>query len=107
MEIDDYQYRAMTTAMPTALNMQYMAFNMMSELGEFMGYEAKAVRDNDGLVPEEKELLQKKELGDMFWQLAGMAEVKGWSLDEVAQLNLEKLGSRASRGVIGGAGDER
>lgn len=107
MNLNEYQERAMTTALPTALNMQYMAFNMMSELGEFMGYEAKAVRDNDGLVPEEKELLQKKELGDMFWQLAGMAEVKGWLLEDVAQINLNKLAGRQLRDVIGGSGDER
>lgn len=107
MELNDYQDRAMSTAMPTALNMQYMAYNMMSELGEFMGYEAKAVRDTGGIVPDEKVLLQKKELGDMLWQLAGMAEVKGWTLEEIAGINLDKLAGRKSRNVIGGSGDDR
>ena len=49
----------------------------------------------------------KLEAGDIAWQLAGLCEVLGWSLEEVCQANLDKLASRKARGVIDGNGDER
>lgn len=47
------------------------------------------------------------EAGDILWQLAGLCNVMGWKLDDVAQRNLEKLASRKQRGVIDGDGDNR
>ena len=49
----------------------------------------------------------KAELGDILWFVAGLADVMGWSLDEVAEQNIEKLASRQKRGVIDGNGDNR
>ena len=49
----------------------------------------------------------KKELGDVLWFVAHFADRFGWSLDEVAQLNLDKLADRAKRNVIIGDGDNR
>ena len=49
----------------------------------------------------------KKEAGDILWQLSGLCEVMGWSLEEVAQQNLDKLASRKQRNVIDGSGDNR
>ncbi|MBQ3322356.1 MAG: nucleoside triphosphate pyrophosphohydrolase family protein [Firmicutes bacterium] len=36
----------------------------------------------------------KKELGDIMWYIACMAESFGWSLDEIMQLNVDKLKAR-------------
>ena len=36
----------------------------------------------------------KKELGDIMWYIACMAESFGWSLDEIMQLNIDKLRAR-------------
>lgn len=36
----------------------------------------------------------KKELGDIMWYIACMAESFGWSLDEIMQLNIDKLKAR-------------
>lgn len=47
----------------------------------------------------------KKEAGDILWQLAGLCKVMGWSLEEVAALNLEKLAARKEAGTIDGNGD--
>ena len=47
------------------------------------------------------------ELGDIMWFAAGIAEVMGWTLEEVAQENIDKLASRQKRGVIDGDGDNR
>ena len=58
------------------------------------------------ITDEERKLL-RDELGDIQWQLAGLAHVMGFSLEEVAEKNLEKLASRKQRNLIDGDGDER
>lgn len=127
MELNEYQRRAMQTCMPTSDNFLYMLTNLMGEVGEFAGKIAKYVRkgqlfvvtndsrDEQGNIlhsqvmnisTEEKEALAQ-EAGDIAWQLAGLCHVMGWSLEEICQLNLNKLASRKQRGVIDGNGDER
>lgn len=49
----------------------------------------------------------KGELGDVLWQLSGLCEVLGFTLQEVAEYNIHKLASRQQRGVIDGNGDDR
>lgn len=56
-------------------------------------------------VKDDKDL--QKECGDILWQLAGLCTVMGWSLEDIAQQNLDKLASRQKRNVIGGNGDNR
>jgi len=48
-----------------------------------------------------------KELGDVLWYLAVLADYLDLSLDDIATANLAKLASRQSRGVLGGSGDNR
>lgn len=120
MTLNDYQERAMETCMPSCDNFSYMMLNLIGELGEFAGKVAKMKRKgqveiNGGdLCPQmsviewnyvQDELM--KEAGDILWQLSGLCEVMGWKLDDVAQMNLDKLASRKARGVIDGNGDNR
>ena len=49
----------------------------------------------------------KKELGDVLWHLAMLAQNLGTSLDETAKMNIEKLASRQVRNTIWGVGDNR
>ena len=49
----------------------------------------------------------QKEAGDILWQLAGLCSVMGWSLEDIAQQNLDKLADRQRRGKIDGEGDNR
>lgn len=49
----------------------------------------------------------QKECGDILWQLAGLCSVMGWSLEDIAQQNLDKLADRQQRNQIDGDGDER
>ena len=102
MNIDTYQQKAWETALETAKNPAYMVTNLAAEAGEVAGKYAKWVRD--GVLDEEA---IQKEMGDVFWQLAGLATVMGWSLTDIASKNLQKLASRAERLTIGGSGDER
>ena len=102
MLIEDYQQQAWKTALETAKNPAYMVANLTSEAGEVAGKYAKWIRD--GVLDEEG---LQKEMGDVFWQLAGLSTVMGWSLADIASKNLQKLSSRAERMTIGGSGDER
>ena len=113
----------MKTCMPSSENVAYMLLNLVGEMGEFASKVAKSIRkgevaighgvDND-LVPlmpfdewmQRSEEL-KKEDGDILWQLSGLIFTMGWTLEEVAMGNLDKLASRKQRGVIDGDGDNR
>lgn len=118
MELNEYQRRAMTTCMSSSENFAYMFLNLVGEVGEFASKVAKGVRKqkvrvdenkisvtNDGveLVSCEGELA--KEAGDILWQLSGLCSILGWSLEDVAQMNLDKLAARKAVGTIDGDGD--
>ena len=47
----------------------------------------------------------EKEAGDILWQLSGLCTVMGWSLEGVAEMNLQKLAERQKNGTIAGSGD--
>jgi hypothetical protein len=64
-----------------------------------------------GTLPTSDELqkqeMLKKELGDILWFIAGLASNYGWNLEDIAQMNLNKLEDRKNRNVIQGSGDNR
>ena len=118
MELNEYQSKAMETCMPSCDNLSYMVFNLVGEVGEFTGKVAKHIRKGEAFIDDNRFFFKRgvidnvegalmDEAGDILWQLSGMCEVMGWSLDDIAQRNLAKLRSRAERGVIDGNGDER
>ena len=85
----------------------YPAFGLSEEAGEVAGKFAKAVRDNQGVIDEERKAEIVKELGDVCWFLAEVCTVLHVDLEDVMQKNLDKLASRKARGVIHGSGDNR
>lgn len=104
--------------MPSCENFAYMFLNLVGEVGELASKIAKHIRKKEvgighnqlgwsGSVPLEQIRDLRKEAGDCLWQIAGLCSVMGWPLEEVAQENLDKLASRASRNVIDGSGDNR
>jgi NTP pyrophosphatase (non-canonical NTP hydrolase) len=100
--ISEYQQKAFETALETAKNPAYMVANLTSEAGEVAGKYAKWIRD--GVLDEEG---LQKEMGDVFWQLAGLSTVMGWSLADIASKNLQKLAQRQVNNTLGGSGDDR
>ena len=128
MTLNEYQQKAMETCMPSCDNISYMLLNLVGEVGEFSSKIAKAIRKEDiyiggqkdmkGLsklciyphfIPEFVEFNEElmKEAGDMLWQLFGVFSALGWSAEDIALGNLEKLADRAKRGKIEGDGDNR
>lgn len=115
MELKEYQERAMTTCMPSSENFSYMFLNLVGEVGEFASKVAKHIRKEKAYISEnylftelctyEEEEELKKEAGDILWQLSGLCKVMGWSLEDVAQQNLDKLAARKAVGTIDGNGD--
>jgi NTP pyrophosphatase (non-canonical NTP hydrolase) len=104
MTLNEYQKQAMTFRLPSATS-EYALLNLAGEVGELMSLEAKCIRDGAewgaflGNV--------KKELGDILWCLAAVAKDYDFTLDEVANGNIEKLTSRKANNTIKGNGDNR
>jgi len=55
----------------------------------------------------EHKLAIAKEIGDVLWYIAADARDLGFTLEEIAKMNIEKLESRQKRNVISGSGDDR
>ncbi len=87
--------------------MAYPALGLAGEAGEVAEHAKKAIRDDAGVVSEERREAMAKELGDVLWYVSQLASELGLELDEIARANLEKLLSRQRRGVLSGSGDER
>lgn len=126
MTLNEYQEKAMTTCMESSENFSYMFLNLVGEVGEFASKVGKAIRKGRAYIGSQDEVDDpnelivisdnkeqynifidelKKEAGDVLWQLSGLCSVMGWSLDDVAQMNLTKLSARKAAGTIDGNGD--
>lgn len=82
----------------------YCTLGLVGESGEVSEKVKKAIRED-----EDAEYLREveRELGDVLWYLARLADELGVGLDEIAQQNLRKLRDRQSRDAIRGQGDQR
>jgi NTP pyrophosphatase (non-canonical NTP hydrolase) len=108
VELSEYQRLARRTAQyPREAWLTYPALGLAGEAGEVAEHAKKAIRDDGGVLSDERRTAMSKELGDVLWYVAQLASELGLELDEVAQANLEKLLSRQRRGVLSGSGDER
>lgn len=103
MKLNDYQAEAMGFRLPSATP-EYALFNLSGEVGELHSLIAKAIRDG---AKFDFELQVKKELGDVLWCLTAVAMDYGYTLEDVAQSNINKLSKRKQEGTITGSGDNR
>lgn len=110
MNFNEYQEKAkMTAGYPVIGGNAYIypALGLAGESGEVAEKVKKILRDDNGVVSEEKKAEIKKELGDVLWYVSEIARQLNIPLEDVATANIEKLTSRLARGVIGGSGDNR
>lgn len=104
MNLREYQEMAARLALPSALNDQYLSLGLVGEAGEVASLFAKAVRDSGKLVDRDN---LKKELGDVLWFVAVLAQHYNMDMQDVAVANINKLRSRQARGTLQGSGDDR
>jgi NTP pyrophosphatase (non-canonical NTP hydrolase) len=109
MLLSDYQSRSRVTAVyPNAGdNLLYPTLGLCGEAGEVAEKIKKMVRDDDGILSDERRAALSKELGDVLWYLTQIATEADLDLGAIAEANLEKLLSRRDRNVLSGSGDDR
>ena len=109
MELADYQQRSRATAVyPNAGgDLLYPTLGLCGEAGEVAEKVKKMLRDDAGVLTDERRAALAAELGDVLWYLAQVATEAGRTLDAIAADNLAKLASRSGRGALGGSGDDR
>ena len=109
MELNEFQNHARETALypDVGHNFIYPTLGLTGEAGEVADKVKKILRDHNGIFDQKAKEEVMLELGDVLWYVAQLASELGFCLDDVAQCNLEKLQSRASRGKIKGSGDRR
>ena len=109
MNFTEYQNLALATAIyPKKYETIYPALGLCGEAGEVAEKIKKSIRD--GLDYHEEKQFKKdltKELGDVLWYVAALANDLDISLNDVAEKNVQKLASRKKRNKIGGSGDNR
>ncbi|GAA2165641.1 MULTISPECIES: nucleoside triphosphate pyrophosphohydrolase family protein [Glycomyces] len=109
MDMDEYQRAALRTAAPhDKPNVLFdLLLGLVGETGEIAEKAKKIIRDKDSDFSQWDTDDLKKELGDVLWYVAVLADHFELPLDDVAQHNIAKLADRQRRGVIGGSGDHR
>lgn len=108
MTLNEYQERAMKNKVyGYGDKIIYPALGLGNEAGEVLGKIKKVLRDNGGQFSSEKSKEIADECGDVLWYLAALAQDLGFTLSEIAEMNVVKLDSRRERGVIQGSGDKR
>ena len=113
MDVNEYQKSASSTAtyLHRGDNLVYPVLGLAGESGEVADKVKKILRSKGTTKPStldnETKIELAKEVGDVLWYVALVAEELGFTLEEVAQMNINKLLSRKERGVIKGNGDNR
>ena len=114
MNIQDYSDQAISTDLFSGDShsidshaMLEKVFGLSGETGEVAEKFKKILRDQNGLATDDDKKELAKELGDILWYINSVGIYLGYSLEEIARMNLDKVLSRQSRGKIAGSGDNR
>jgi len=106
LDLNEYQDKAATYKVAGTSPLE-RAFGLCEEVGEVFGVLKRMERgDFAGNIGEFGARLHK-ELGDTLWYLSQVAADNNWTLNDIAETNLDKLESRKIRGTILGVGDNR
>ena len=104
--LNNYQMQAKETALyPVNAKIVYPALGLAGEAGEVADKVKKTIRDGRNDAAYYNEIA--KELGDVLWYCAILADDLGYSLQQVADMHIYKLKNRKASGTIRGDGDNR
>lgn len=104
MTLNDYQNKAGEFQVPNAPPEERI-MGLFEEAGEVAGLFKRMLRGD--YSPDVVATKLHKELGDVLWYLSRIAADNGWTLQDIAETNIEKLESRKLRNAILGEGDNR
>ena len=120
MKLSEYQEKARVTRFEQTkgIHKGYSALGLSGEAGEVADKIKKIIRGDFELAHydrketrdaalEEHKMGIAKELGDVMWYLAAVADDLEMNLDAIAQANLDKLAARQQAGKLRGSGDNR
>lgn len=114
MTFDEYQKQAKLTDLTAGRGSGVMSISFMDkvlglagESGEFADKIKKLLRDKNAQLDETDRQELVKELGDLLWYVAILAEYLNEPLEDVAIKNVEKLSKRHQAGKLSGSGDNR
>jgi len=108
MNFNDYQKATEKTAnYPKENAIYYTGLGLVGEAGEVANKLKKIIRDDNGIITEEKRKQLNYELGDVLWYISQLATCLDLNLEQIAIDNIEKLKDRYSRNKINGDGDYR
>ena len=96
MQMNEYQNAAARSINPALHQEQVLhhaLHGLASEVGELHGLFQKAFQGHP-LDPAH----MKKELGDALWMIAEVCTAMNWTLEDVAQTNIDKLLARFPNG---------
>lgn len=110
MTFEEYQKKALKTAVK--YDDQMLARNIWvmgvgGEAGEVIEKWKKIIAYNNGEITETDLDELCKELGDIVWYIAVLADSLGLSFEDIMKVNIAKLADRQKRNVIKGSGNYR
>ena len=109
MNLDEYQKLALRTAAPKDKKNEifHLLLSLCGESGEIAEKAKKIIRDKDSDFSQWDKEDIIKELGDVLWYVAVIANYFDIPLNEVGEKNIAKLADRMKRNMIHGSGDNR
>lgn len=107
MSLSKYQQLALRTAAPKNKKDElfHLLLGLSGEVGEISEKTKKIVRDHDSDFSKLDLDDFTKELGDVLWYVAVLADYFNISLNDIGSKNIDKLASRLERGTLSGSGD--
>lgn len=103
MDFNEYQTESLKTWIKGRSAKNRALLGIFGEVGEIAEKYKKAHRDKKPV----NNIDIAKEIGDVLYYLARLGEYHGYSLEEIAEMNINKLKSRKNRGKLSGSGDNR
>jgi NTP pyrophosphatase (non-canonical NTP hydrolase) len=109
LNFNEYQKLALRTAAPKTKKNEifHLVLGLVGEAGEIAEKYKKLVRDKASDESQVDKEDMKKELGDVLWYIAVLAEYLEIPFEEIADKNIAKMADRQKRDKIKGSGDNR
>lgn len=82
------------------LRMQYAALGLAGEAGELAGEVKKVLRNDEGVLTDERKAKILDESGDVLWYVEALLSEMGLTLSDAIVNNIEKLRERRASGTI-------